>query len=228
MSSKFLACDININPFGEKSNLDDLDFDIIYQTFKYYKTIQDINKMCLTSKKMKTICCNNRSLIFIKIMNYLGYNKKINKDNAEAIFLLMEKGIYDVKIADFYILDFEFNDPISLATMVVSVVNDKLKINDINHTTHYKFWWFYPIVYYYTSNVNIKKVLLYEYNKIKTELIIGGGVNYYFVLNDNNIISFVENVILPKLTRLTDNDLKEYSRLVMDSIKRTNNPFINY
>jgi hypothetical protein len=230
--NKFLACDFMVFPFGDKSNLDDLDIDVIYETFKYFIKMEEINKICLSSKKIKTICCNNRSRIFIKIMEYIGYTKKINKDNAEAIFLLMNKEtnrIYDVKIDGFYILNFEFNDPISLAVIIIASVNDKIKINDISYRVNYKFWKFYPIIYYYTKNVNIKKVLLYEYNKIKTGTISRGIIDYYFVNNnDNNVISFINNVIIPRSTRLTDTDLVNYSTLVVNSIKRTRNPFIDY
>lgn len=231
MSNKFLACDSKVNPFNDKSKLDYLGFDILIQMLKYFKRMEKLNKMCLVSKKMKTLCCNNKSQIFVNILKYLGYTKKITKDNAEIVFIWInsESKTYMVKIGNFLIDEpFGIYDEKSLASFIIETINNKIVPTDINNKKHYKIWWFYPVIYYYTSNANIKKYILSEYNNIKRELILGGAANYYFVNNSNNTLSYINNVLIPKLSRLTHLDIKEYANLVVNSIKRSRNQFIDY
>lgn len=227
--TKFLACDKQVLPYGNKSNLDNLDFDIIYQTFKFYKSIEDINKMCLTSNKMKTICCNNRQKIFVKILEYLGYTKKITNDNAEVIFSWIDTTNKNStkKLVDFYIGGLSLYDK-PLAIIILLSINNKLTINDIDNKKQFLFWWYYPIIYYYTPNINIKKFILDEYNKITMDLINTNRRGFYFITNNFQTGMYIKNTLLRNLGELTHENINHYSILEVNYLKQTVNQFISY
>jgi hypothetical protein len=234
---KFAACEERAKPFGTKSDLDILPIELIDKILKNFTDMKDINKTCLQSQEYKNFCCINRARIFKESLKQLGYTKKITDENAEIIFTWMVPSykLNKTKINNFFVRH-SFNDDRTvsafilsgpnvrtLSAYILSTVNDKITVSDIDNIT----WWFYPIIYYYTLNNTIKNYILNKYNKLTRDN-IQRHPSKYFLYRNKKMIRYSVDIIQPKIGSLTDSDIKEYSNIIINYIKRINNPFIDY
>lgn len=214
---KFLACNKDIVPLGNKSNLDILPFEKLDDILKNFKSMSDINNTCLVNIKIKEYCCNNRQRIFKEIFAYLGYTKGINNSNAEYLFsFLKPKSNYNL-IDIFYIkhLSSFFNNIFLI--IIIIALNDKLKLSDIDHTKNNEVWGFYPAIYYYTPNTSIKKYILNEYNKLTINNV--NNIEFDYFPSCDNMGNYIVTNIIPKLHTLTDSDIYNYSKIFIKSYK---------